>query len=89
MTKFVILTLIILIILIIVITFLYFVSRNKQQALQVITLQNFMSSYHSQENEIENKSFLDTIKDFFNDNDGIINGIDNEDNDDGGDDGGE
>lgn len=48
-----------------------------------------MSSYHSQENEIENKSFLDTIKDFFNDNDGIINGIDNEDNDDGGDDGGE
>ena len=80
-----------LIILIIVITVLYFVSRNKQQALQVITLQNFMSSYHVQENEIENKSFLDTIKDFFNDNDndGIIDGIDNEDNDDGGDDGGE
>lgn len=91
MNNAVILTLIMLLILIIIIICLYFISRQKQQAIQVFTLESFLNIHHMSEYENPKKSFVNTINDFFydKDNDGLHEDLDNGDCNDDGDDSGE
>lgn len=76
-----------LLIFILLIICLSFISKHKQKAIQIFTLESFINSPPISENH--KKGFIDTINDFFDNNStGTIDGIENEDSDVGGDDGG-
>jgi hypothetical protein len=84
--KFLILTLFIVILITI---FLYFILKNRQQVIQAFTIQDFMNNNSHNVNDIdtnEQKTLIDTINDFFDDdnNEGNIDNGDNGDIDDGG-----
>lgn len=77
---------IVLLIFIIIILFLYFVLRHKQQNIQVFSIESFINTHHL-ENENQNKSLIDTINDFFEDDKKVGNtdGDSSDGEDDGGD----
>ncbi|MBY0099636.1 hypothetical protein [Mesobacillus maritimus] len=82
MDKIVILSIVVLVIIVIIIG-LYLISRYKQQAIQVITLESFMNAHHLNE-ENKKQSIMDMINGFFDDNDEGNDGFDEGDSDDGG-----
>jgi hypothetical protein len=75
---------IILLVIVIIIITLYFISRHKQQAIQVFTLKSFFNAYHLNDDNSQKKSIIDSINDYFDHNDG-----DSTDFEDGDSDGGE
>lgn len=70
---------------------LYLISRHKQQAIQVFTLESFMNTTLLSKQESQKKSIIDTINDYFDDDDqdGILNKFNSGESEDEGDDGGE
>lgn len=58
----------IVVLVIIIIICLYLISRYKQQAVQVITLESFMNTHHLNEEENQKESIMDLINEFFDDN---------------------
>jgi uncharacterized membrane protein YvbJ len=78
---------IILLIIILIIICLYFISRHKQKAIQVVTLETFMTGHHLNEDESQKKSLISMINDYFDHDNG--DDFDDGDGDHGGDDGGE
>jgi len=60
---------IVLLILIIIICF-YFVTKYKQQAVQVFTLESFLQSSKLGEDEGKDNSLIEKVNDFFDDGDG-------------------
>lgn len=77
-------TSIILLVIVIIIISLYIISRHRQQAIQVFTLESFFNAYHLKDDDSQEKGIIDSINDFFDhdDNDGD-SGFDDGDSDGG------
>jgi hypothetical protein len=56
---------IVFLVIVIIIICLYFISKHKQQAIHVYTLESFINTQYVKDDEGKKKNILETINDFF------------------------